>query len=49
MDSSGGPRGCDWSTANVFLQLSITDSRDVSLRKLQDTVEDREGWRAAVH
>ena len=27
----------------------ITDSMDMSLSKLQDTVKDREGWRAAVH
>ena len=28
---------------------SITDSMDVSLSKLQQTVKDRESWRAAVH
>ena len=28
---------------------SITDSRDMSLSKLQKTVKDREAWRAAVH
>ena len=27
----------------------ITDSMDMGLSKLQETVNDREGWRAAVH
>ena len=27
----------------------ITDSTDVSLSKPQETVKDREAWRAAVH
>ena len=28
---------------------SITDSMDMNLIKLQEIVEDREGWHAAVH
>ena len=27
----------------------ITDSMDMNLSKLQETVKDREGWRSAVH
>ena len=28
---------------------NITDSMDMNLTKLQETVEDREAWRATVH
>ena len=28
---------------------SINDSMDMDLNKLQETVEDREAWHAAVH
>ena len=32
-----------------FLIDGITDSRDMSLGKLYDTVKDREAWHAVVH
>ena len=27
----------------------VTDSKDMSLSKLQEAVKDREAWRAAIH
>ena len=29
--------------------VGITDSVDTNLSKLQETVKDREAWRAAIH
>ena len=29
--------------------VSVTDSMDMSLSKLQETVKDRESWYVAVH
>ena len=38
----GGWQGMKWLD-------SITDSMEVNLSKLQETVKDREAWRAAIH
>ena len=36
-------------TVNEKVVQGITDSMDVSLSKLLETVKDREAWRPAVH
>ena len=33
----------------LFLTDDITDSMDMDLNKLQETVKDRKAWSAAVH
>ena len=42
-----GKRRREWQ--RIRWLESITDSMAMNLIKLQETVEDREGWNAAVH
>ena len=36
-------------TEDEMVRYSIIDSMDMDLSKLQETVKDREAWRAEVH
>ena len=38
-----------WGWQRMIWLVSITDSRDMNLSKLWETVEDREAWCAIVH
>ena len=45
----GGSRGCSITATEECRRCSITDSVDMNWSKLQETVKDREAWRAVVH